>query len=144
MYVNKWIFHVCRNLIKQTYKKGIYFLLSGRSLRFVLSSFYTSTIFGTVLNRVSKFSWKYIDDPFFFLSYWLTCLQESQKRLVIPRGGGGGGTLIVSYIHRLGTFFGSKFWISIFFWVFQKNKYFFWVWRFCGYFLGVITKLDYI
>ena len=38
-------------------------------------------------------------------------------------GGGGGGTLIFSYIRRLGSFFCSKFRISIFL-GFSENKYF--------------------
>ena len=39
--------------------------------------------------------------------------------------GGGGGTLIFSHIRRLGPFFwGSKFWISIFFWVLRKMNIF--------------------
>ena len=42
-----------------------------------------------------------------------------------PPGRGGGGTLIFSYIRRLGPFFwGSKFCISIFFWVFRKINIF--------------------
>ena len=35
-----------------------------------------------------------------------------------------GGTLIFSYIHRLGSFFGVKILIFNIFWGFQKNAYF--------------------
>ena len=55
----------------------------------------------------------------------------------------GGGTLICSYIHRLGSFFGSKF-ESHYVWFFSENVYF---WRhedFVDIFWGVITKFDYI
>ena len=45
-----------------------------------------------------------------------------------------GGTLLFLYIRRLGSFFCSKFSISIFFGV--SEKIFFGVLRFCGYFLG--------
>ena len=52
-----------------------------------------------------------------------------------------GGTLIFSHIRRLGPFFGFKILNFNIFWGFQKNEYFLGVLRFCGHFLGVITKL---
>ena len=60
-----------------------------------------------------------------------------------PRGGGGGGsdTLIFSHIRRLGPFFlvqNSEF---QYFFGFSEKRIFFGVFRFCGYFFGVITKL---
>ena len=57
--------------------------------------------------------------------------------------GVGGGTLIISYILRLGSFISVQNFEFQYFWDFQKNKYF-WVCRFCGYFWGVITKMDFI
>ena len=36
----------------------------------------------------------------------------------------GGGTLIVSYIHRLESFFGFEILNLTIFWGFQKNEYF--------------------
>ena len=50
-------------------------------------------------------------------------------------GGGGGGTLIFSYIRRLGSFLGSKFWISIFLGVFRKMNIF-WVMKILSIFFG--------
>ena len=62
---------------------------------------------------------------------------------VAPGGGGGGGTLIFSYVGS-GHFFGiQNFEISIFLGFFRKMNIF-GGGRFCGYFFGVITKLDYI
>ena len=41
-----------------------------------------------------------------------------------PRGGGGGGgTLIFSYIHRLGSFFGVQNFEFQYYGGFQKNRY---------------------
>ena len=62
-----------------------------------------------------------------------SCMQCS---MLFDAQGGGGITLIFSCIRRLLNF-------NIFV-GFQKNKYFFGVWRFWGYFSGVITKLDYV
>ena len=56
-------------------------------------------------------------------------------------GGGGGGTLIFLHIRRLRLFFGVQNSEFQYFLGFEKNEYFFLVCRFCGYFLGVITKL---
>ena len=63
-----------------------------------------------------------------------------------PRGGGGGGggTLIFSDIRRLASFFLVQNFEFQYFWGFSEKRIFFWVCRFCGYFFGVITKLDYI
>ena len=54
-----------------------------------------------------------------------------------------GGTLIFSYIRRLGSFFGFRIVNFNIFGGFQKNDYFLGM-KICGYFFGVITKLDYI
>ena len=45
------------------------------------------------------------------------CTSRAKKRehLSLMKGGGGWGTLLFSYIHRLGSFLGSKFLISLFF-----------------------------
>ena len=61
--------------------------------------------------------------------------------------GGGGGTLIFSYIHRLGSFFGVRNFEFQYFWVFSENKYwgmkilciFFGVHHKIGLYLGVIS-----
>ena len=55
-----------------------------------------------------------------------------------------GGTLIFSYIRRLGPFFWVQKFEFQYFWGFSEKLIFLGVWRFCGYFFGVITKLDYI
>ena len=65
-------------------------------------------------------------------------------RASVPGGGG-----VLWYIHTYvgsGYFLGFKILIFNIFGVFQKNDFFliFGVWRFCGYFWGVITKLGYI
>ena len=54
---------------------------------------------------------------------------------------GGGGTLIFSYIRRNDHFGGSNLLISIFVWIFRKMKIF-WGMKICGYFFGVIPKLE--
>ena len=54
----------------------------------------------------------------------------------------GGGTLIFSYIHRLGPFFGGRILNFNIFGGFQKNEYFFGYEHFVDIFLGVIPKLD--
>ena len=55
--------------------------------------------------------------------------------------GGGEGTLIFSHIRKLGLFLGGQ---NSEFQIFglSENKYFLGVWRFCGYFWGVITKFS--
>ena len=72
-----------------------------------------------------------------------------EMHIAIPGGGGGG---VLCYFHtydtlRLGSIFGFKIWISIFFGVFRKMNIF-GIWKFCGYFsdhfkiglyLGVIS-----
>ena len=56
-----------------------------------------------------------------------------------------GGILWYFYTYvGSGHFLGFKILNFNIFWGFQKNKYFFGVWRFYGYFVGVIIKLDYI
>ena len=52
------------------------------------------------------------------------------------------GTLIFLCKHRLGSFFGVQNFIFQYFLEFSEKKI--GVWRFCGYFLGVITIFDYI
>ena len=59
------------------------------------------------------------------------------------RGGGGGGTLIFSYIHMIGSFFGFKILNFNIFGVFRKINIF-WGMKILWKFLGVITKMDYI
>ena len=58
--------------------------------------------------------------------------------------GGMGGTLIFSYIRRLGSFLGVQNFEFQYFWGFSERFIFWGVLRFCGYFWGVITKLNYI
>ena len=64
--------------------------------------------------------------------------------MIFDPQGGGGGTLIFSYIRRLGTFLGVQNFEFQYFLGFHKKIIFLWVCRFCGYFWGVIKKLDYI
>ena len=72
----------------------------------------------------------------------------------------GGGTLIFSYIRRFGPFLGCKIlnfniFFFFFFFFFLLLLFFFWggvrkmnifggiiIWRFCGYFWGVLTKIE--
>ena len=77
---------------------------------------------------------------FWFWFHVLWHLHRWQMKKKIPQKTQG-GTLIFSYIGRLG----SIFWVQNLnnFWVYRKII-FYGVWRFCGYFLGVITKLGYI
>ena len=59
-----------------------------------------------------------------------------------PQGGGGG---VLCYFHTyVGSdhFFGVKFLNFNIFGDFQKNEYFLGYENFCGYFVGVIPKLD--
>ena len=60
-----------------------------------------------------------------------------------PRGGGGGGR-VCSCIHRLRSFFGVQNFEFHYFGGFSEKLIFLGVQRFCEYFFGVITKLDYI
>ena len=62
----------------------------------------------------------------------------------IQGGGGGGGTLIFSYIRRLGSFLGVQNFKFQYFLVFSEKIIFLGDSRFCEYFLGVITNIDYI
>ena len=64
--------------------------------------------------------------------------------LVFNEGGGG---WVLWYFHTcigFGHFWGLKILNLTIFGGFRKNEYFLGVWRFCGYFLGIITKLNYI
>ena len=54
---------------------------------------------------------------------------------------GAGGTLILSYIHRLGSFFGVQNFNPTILRVFRKI-YFFWGMKILWIFFEVITKLD--
>ena len=63
--------------------------------------------------------------------------------MIIARGGGG-GTLIFSYIRRLGSFFGVQHFEFQYSLGFSEKLIFLEVLRFCGYFLGVTTKMKYI
>ena len=60
-------------------------------------------------------------------------IQPSIRRTII-KGTLVWGTLIFSYIHRLGSFFGVQ----------NFESHYFGGMKICGYFLGVTTKLDYI
>ena len=64
---------------------------------------------------------------------------EIQRTAYNPRG--RGGTLIFSYIHRLGLFFGVQNFEFNYFWGFQKNE-FFWGYEDLVDNFGVITKLN--
>ena len=81
--------------------------------------------------------------------------ETTQTRRLVP--GGGGCTLILSYIRRLGPFFGVQNFEFQYFLVFQKNEnflgyedcvgilfFFFFFFFFGGGGGVVITKLDYI
>ena len=59
-------------------------------------------------------------------------------------GGGGGGNLVFSRIRRLWLFFGVQNFEYHYFWGHSEKLIFLGIQRYCGYFLGVITKLDYI
>ena len=85
------------------------------------------------------------------ISYFLLqfCLSGIIFNLVhIIPGGGGGGTLIISYIRRLGAFFGLKKLNFIFFlggWGGGSEKWIFWGYEdFLDVILEFITKLNYI
>ena len=58
-------------------------------------------------------------------------------------GGGGGVALIFSYMRRLGSFGGVKFWNFNIFGGFQKNEYFLEFEDFVDI-IGLIAKFDYI
>ena len=88
-----------------------------------------------------RFTWSQTQRQFFTLCCPYTCI-HSKAAPVRATSQGGGGTLKFSHIRRLGPFFGGfKILNFHIFGGFQKNEYFFGVLRFCGYFLGVITKL---
>ena len=59
-------------------------------------------------------------------------------------GGGGGSNLVFSSIRRLWSFFWVQHFEFHYFWGLSEKLIFLGKQRFCGYFLGVITKLDYI
>ena len=61
-----------------------------------------------------------------------------------PKGGGGGGNLVFSSIRRLWSFFGVQNFEFHYFGGLSEKLIFLGIQGFCGYFLGVITKLDYI
>ena len=73
------------------------------------------------------------------LDFFCSCIQF----YVLLSQQWGGGTPIFSCIRKLGSFWGVQNFVFQYFLGFQKNEYF-WVRKFCGYFFGIITKLDYI
>ena len=78
------------------------------------------------------------------ISHWLTIKPPNYKPNGISRAPSsqGGGVLWYYYAYvGSGNFLGFKILNFNIFWGFQKNEYFLGVWRFCGYFLGGITKL---
>ena len=63
-------------------------------------------------------------------------MQFRKPEQVMPMVVSQGGTLIFSYIRRLGPFFWVQNSEFQYFLGFQKNEYFWGVFRFCGYFFG--------